>query len=304
MKYLVIITDKFKFSEHISYVAERCTKQIHSLNKSAKVSWGLTHEKLKTVYKVAILPIRLYGAPVWIEAFEFKYIKLKYIRVLRLMNIKITKQFRTTSSQTLCILAGTIPINIKAKEVVKQYNIRKGIGSQTQPFERELELKNWTHPAYAVKIIEAKGYQDQTIQAYTDGSKNEHGVGSGVTIFIGKDLAVQLKFKLGNKCSNNKSEKLAIFKALVVIETIEIPENSPRTATIFTDSRISIDSLKNVNNHTYLIEETMKKIFTLERANWTTEFSWVKAHVGIYRNELDDQLAKAAARNRITTSAF
>jgi len=68
------------------------------------------------------------------------------------------------------------------------------------------------------------------------------------------------------------------------------------TATIFTDRRISIDSLKNVN-YSYLIEET-RKMSTLETANWTIEFSWVKAHVGIYGNELADQLAKAAARNR------
>jgi hypothetical protein len=33
----------------------------------------------------------------------------------------------------------------------------------------------------------------------------------------------------------------------------------------------------------------------LERTNWTIEFAWVKAHVGIYGNELADRLAKAAA---------
>jgi hypothetical protein len=71
-----------------------------------------------------------------------------------------------------------------------------------------------------------------------------------------------------------------------------------RTIAIFTDSRITIDSLKNVNNHSYLIEEFRKRISILERTNWTVEFSWVKAHVGIYRNELVDQLAKAAACNR------
>jgi len=61
--------------------------------------------------------------------------------------------------------------------------------------------------------------------------------------------------------TNHKTwkRKLAIFKALEVIETIEITENSPSTATIFTDSRISIDSLKNVNNHSYIIEESRKK---------------------------------------------
>ena len=43
---------------------------------------------------------------------------------------------------------------------------------------------------------------------------------------------------------------------------------------------------------------------TLERANWTIEFSWVKVHVGIYGNELADRLAKGAVRNRDTTIAF
>ena len=59
------------------------------------------------------------------------------------------------------------PIIIKTEEVVKQYNIRKGKGSQTQLTDRELELQNWPHPTDAIKIIEAKGHQDQTIQAYT-----------------------------------------------------------------------------------------------------------------------------------------
>jgi hypothetical protein len=41
MKYLGIILDnKFKFADHINYAAERCTKLIHSLAKSVKISWG------------------------------------------------------------------------------------------------------------------------------------------------------------------------------------------------------------------------------------------------------------------------
>jgi hypothetical protein len=114
------------------------------------------------------------------------------------MNIRIAKAFRTLSSKALCILAGITSFIIKTEEVVKQYNIRKGNGSQTQLIDRELELKNWPHPAEAVKIIEVNEYQDQTIQAYTDGSKNEHRVGSGVAVFVGKELAGQLKFKLDN----------------------------------------------------------------------------------------------------------
>ena len=104
-----------------------------------------------------------------------------------------------------------------------------------------------------------------------------------MAIFVGKELAVQSKFKLDNRCSNNQAEQLAILKALEAIESIEITDNSSRSATIFTDSRISIDSLKNANNHSYQVEESRK---TLERANWTIEFSWVKAHVGFKETNL------------------
>jgi len=125
-----------------------------------------------------------------------------------------------------------------------------------------------------------------------------------VAIFVGKELNAQLKFKLDNRCSNNQAEQLAIAKALEIIDAIDIAENSPHTIGIFTDSRNTIDSLKNVNNHSYLIEDIRKRISILERTNWTIEFSWVKAHIGIYGNELDDKLAKAAACNRDTTVSF
>jgi hypothetical protein len=58
---------------------------------------GLKPEALKTIYKGAILPLLLYGVPVWIEAFRFDYNKLKYIRVQRLTNIRIAKAFHTSS---------------------------------------------------------------------------------------------------------------------------------------------------------------------------------------------------------------
>jgi ribonuclease HI len=161
-----------------------------------------------------------------------------------------------------------------------------------------VELKNWPHLADAAAIIEVKEYEDQTIQIYTDGSKNEQGVRSGVAIFTGKQLVTQLKYKLDNRCSNNQAEQLAIAKGLEAIATIDNEENSPCKAAIVTDSRIALDSIKNVNNHSYLIEQTRKRLPNLERSNWTVAFARVKAHTGILGNELADQLAKAAVRGK------
>jgi hypothetical protein len=111
---------KFKFSQLISYAAEKCTKLIYSLSKSAKISWGLKYEALKTMYKGVILPPLLYGAPVWTEAMKYAHNKLKYIRVQRLMNIRMAKAFCTASSKALCIVTGMTPIIIKTEVAVKQ----------------------------------------------------------------------------------------------------------------------------------------------------------------------------------------
>ena len=129
---------------------------------------------------------------------RFEYNRVKYLRIQRLMNIKIAKAFPTTSSEAPCILAGTTQIIIRMEETVKQYFLRKGKGALAQSIDIEVERKNWPYPADVVAFIEVKEYDDKTIQIYTDGSKNEQGVGAGVAIFSGKGLVSKLKYKLNN----------------------------------------------------------------------------------------------------------
>ena len=81
---------------------------------------------------------------------------------------------------------------------------------------------------------------------------------------------------------------------------LHINDNIPRSATVHTDSRITLQSLQNKNNHNYLIEEIRKLAITLGKSNWTIKFTWIKAHVGIYGNELADKLAKEASRKDIS----
>jgi ribonuclease HI len=40
---------------------------------------------------------------------------------------------------------------------------------------------------------------------------------------------------------------------------------------------------------------------TLNKKNWKIEFKWVKAHAGIYGNEIADRLAKEATQNYYVT---
>jgi len=72
----------------------------------------------------------------------------------------------------------------------------------------------WPHPAEATEPKNKSDVTNYTIEIYTDNSKNQKGVGSGIAIFIKGNLTFQLQYKLADKCSNNQAEQLAIAKAL------------------------------------------------------------------------------------------
>jgi len=221
----------------------KCTKLIHTLSKSAKQCWGLSHEALYTKYKGAILPLLLYGALIWIEVLEKEYNKRVYNRVQCLINIEIAKAFRTTSNEALYLLTRLITIEIKVGEVAKLYIMREG---QVHEIDHVAQLKDWLHPADSVRITEQQ--DEHAVQIFTDGSKSEHGVGARRAIFIQSNLVHQLRYTLHNRCSNNQAEQLAILKALETIEKSHINDNIPRTVTVHTDSGITLQFLKNTKS--------------------------------------------------------
>jgi len=51
IKYLGIIFDsKLTFRDHINYIEEKCLKLIFLLSRSAKITWALKQEAMKTIY--------------------------------------------------------------------------------------------------------------------------------------------------------------------------------------------------------------------------------------------------------------
>ena len=110
MKYLGIIIDKtLTFREHMKQATDKCRKLIFALSRSAKLNWGFSHKALKTLYTGGIQSLLLYGAPVWAEAVEKASYRNILTRVQRLINIKITKAYRTISNEALCIITGLNP---------------------------------------------------------------------------------------------------------------------------------------------------------------------------------------------------
>jgi len=59
--------------------------------KFGKITWGLKHKALKTIYTGGILPLILYEAPVWKRVMENKCYKAKLIGTQRIINIRIPR---------------------------------------------------------------------------------------------------------------------------------------------------------------------------------------------------------------------
>jgi hypothetical protein len=129
---------------------------------------------------------------VWKGVLDNTRYKDKLIRIQRLINIRIAKAYRTVSSEALCVITGLVPINTKIEETAKYCECAKGHGNN---FEREMEVKHWTHLAHSVKITEEKEDSKHSIHVYTDGSNSEHGVGSGVAIFTDSNITDTKKYR-------------------------------------------------------------------------------------------------------------
>jgi ribonuclease HI len=157
-----------------------------------------------------------------------------------------------------------------------------------------MEVKYWHHPAEMIYFLTENNEETSTIQIFTDGCKSEQGVGAGVAILKSGIHIKSLKYNLNKRCTKNEAEQLAILRELEYTETLQTED---KTATIYTDSRMTLVSLKSTKIHTFLIEEMRQKLMEMGKINWKVKLCWVKAHVRIQGNELTDTLAKEAATN-------
>lgn len=292
LKYLGIYFDKkFKFDSHIEQLHDKSIRLIHSLSKSAKLTWGLGNKALTTIYKGAIEPILTYGAPVWGAALKRQKNLKKLQRIQRLINIKITKAYRTISYDASCVIAAIQPIDITIQGKLELYKYTH----EVKDYDAPLKPSDWNHPAERPYIKEVEEDVNYKFNIYTDGSKIGEKVGAAAVLFQNDIPFQQLKYRLGRKCSNNQAEQLAILKALQELQNIGDLPNEDKTAAIHSDSKVALAILQDNRKHNSLAEDSLRILKHLEEKQWRIHFRWVKAHVGNPGNELADKMAKEAA---------
>ena len=71
---------------------------------SAKITWGLKHKALRTIYAGAILSLILYGVLVWKEVIKRAYYKAKIGRIQRMINTKIARHIEQFLTRQCALL--------------------------------------------------------------------------------------------------------------------------------------------------------------------------------------------------------
>ena len=81
-----------------------------------------------------------------------------------------------------------------------------------------MEVRYWQHPVEASLRNTDEKKETGSLHIYTDGSKTEMGVGSGIAIFESGQHVKSVQRRLNKKCTNNQAEQLAILSAQQYIE--------------------------------------------------------------------------------------
>ncbi|KAF9412659.1 hypothetical protein HW555_008867, partial [Spodoptera exigua] len=130
---------------------------------------------------------------------------------------------------------------------------------------------------------------------YTDGSKSVDGVGAAYSYWRGGTEIRTKRMRLESMCTVFQAELLAIARA-----TDLVVRGGFGCAAVLSDSRSSLDLIRNSETHHPLATHIRKNIRELEGRGKILQFFWVKAHVGIPGNERADELARlAAAQSRV-----
>ncbi|XP_052754561.1 uncharacterized protein LOC128201476 [Galleria mellonella] len=304
VKVLGLIIDRnLNFNSHIRTVSAKALNIYKSVSKMARAQWGLNPSVLKLIYQSVVEPTILYAASCWAHTTSNHYVGKTLDRITRLFAIKICKGHRTTSFSASVVLAGILPLKLKAIEQAELYLIKRGEPLDALPgreFESRTPVSLLPHPtnrkAISFKTINNQSELDDVIdnnwpRFFTDGSKIEGKVGGSVTCWLENKEVYFTSFRLEDFCSVFQAELAAILKA------IEKMSKKPKlqAANILSDSRSALESIADPCPLHPLTMKIRQKLQDIAQNGGKVQFYWVKAHVGIHGNERADDLAKTAA---------
>ena len=126
VKYLGVVIDKgFHFSSHCNHLRNKVAPLFQKLKRVAQKTWGLNATTTSIIYKACFGPTVAYAAAGWAQSCTVHNLRsLEAIQHTALL--PVVHAYRSTSTDALCVLSGSLPVEILLKQRVALYNLRKG----------------------------------------------------------------------------------------------------------------------------------------------------------------------------------
>ena len=110
---------------HINAICKKSKSIFSQLARITKARWGLNTSIMETMYKCVFLPVVAYAAAGWVDKIN-AYHRKQLTQAQRYLLLRVTKAYRTVSSDALCVIAGAKPIELILEERKSFYILRKG----------------------------------------------------------------------------------------------------------------------------------------------------------------------------------
>ncbi|GBM15918.1 Retrovirus-related Pol polyprotein from type-1 retrotransposable element R1 [Araneus ventricosus] len=180
------------FTPHFKKVRQRVDILTYKITSVADNFYWRHNRMFKRIYTGAIEPYILYGHGAWGNRLQLKTVDKFLNGIQRRPLIKLTRAFRTTSTEALQVIAGVLPLSLKAIEVYTKFlvltvKINATVGTKvfnSAEVEEKRDIFD-RHPADWCSVpFGTEGPVGEDIEIYTDGSGIDGKVGAAMVVFF------------------------------------------------------------------------------------------------------------------------
>lgn len=155
VRYLGVHFDKeMGVRTHCQYLREKTGRLFNQFRRIARCEWGLRFGMLATVYRGVFNPIVTYAAAGWSDLCTQADLRALGT-AQRSALVAVTKAYRTASTESLCVIAGQVPIDILLEKHRARYSVRVGVEARIGNVNIGAEVEQ----ADAIRAIDEKAME-------------------------------------------------------------------------------------------------------------------------------------------------